>query len=579
MFSQIRKSRRRGSILVLTLFLLILLALMGTAFSLLLPTEMRNAQKDREAVQTAYGADAAVLYAMTELEKGRQKVDRDAIVAHTATMGGDGWTYRIESVEPLDPSDTDPNSEPEVLKVVTAGLHHGKVRRRATAIVDNGSENGPSAFLMSTDSPNSPFVMDGNQSWPATTAIIGDVYVLGRWGVDNSSTPAAPPFSGTIYQTQQGGNGGKGESYTGTALQTLAQYNTLYARGLDGVQNVPESDIGEAMYLTRDATRDRVLGYLFGTKDKTTIGAMNVAAKAAPGLHIPLDASGKSNGGLFVNGGDYDVILSTDTTNSTTGKPNSITTYSGSSALALGTMQGSSTITSAGVSTTSTFKVIHVTEGGNYGGGLIDPDQDTMVVQKADGTFLKQYPADFSKGSVLYSNGDLTAQGTYTGNKTIAATESFSLVGDVLKAGVNPGDQPTGTRDEVIGFIANADAPTSSSGFTVDFNQQPTTGDTYHIYASLMTLMKTDQNTKMFSNAQHPNIPNGKKMVIYGQYAHGPTNGGQFNTELNFIEEYVQALVQDETPLGWPTRGGTFRSRVRAYVDQPVLNDAAANNQ
>ena len=72
-------ARRRGSVLLLVLFLLVVLAMMGTAFAILLPVEMQNAMKDRANIQTAYAADAAVLHVVGELEQDRSQPALDAL--------------------------------------------------------------------------------------------------------------------------------------------------------------------------------------------------------------------------------------------------------------------------------------------------------------------------------------------------------------------------------------------------------------------------------------------------------------------------------------------------------------------
>ena len=92
-----QRKKRRGSILLLVLFLLIILAMMGSAFSILLPVEMQNAKRDRANIQTAYAADAGILWVMDQLD-----------TVDTVRDGPDGWKALEGHTTSIQPSPSRP---------------------------------------------------------------------------------------------------------------------------------------------------------------------------------------------------------------------------------------------------------------------------------------------------------------------------------------------------------------------------------------------------------------------------------------------------------------------------------------
>jgi hypothetical protein len=550
------RSQKRGSVLLLVLFILVVLAMMGTTLTILLPVEMRNAQKDRANVQTAYAADAAVLHVMGELEDARNQAALDSLTGHTASLSN-GWEYRVVSVEEL------PN-EVDAFRVVTEGIqkrgNRRTVLRRAVAIIDNGIEGGQATLLVSSASPNGTGAMGSTQHtyWPGNVPIKGDVLVSGHWAVDDTkfNLGNGQPFTGVVRQTVAGGNGLRGESYLGSPV-AANDYGDVYTNGLAGVETVDPNELPDAMFLAVNATRQRVQEYLFDTSDTTKIDALNTVTKGAPGLYIPLDSTGVPNGGIVFNGGDYDIVFSVD------GNGDSVMTMTGgSAALPVKTVKGSDPtpvpVAAGAVTAGGVLTVTHQTSGG----------QDRLIVRDGNGIVYQSSASFGSTGSVIFSHGSLSARGTYAGNKTVAAGGGMSITGEILKKGLTRGDAPTNSS-HLLGLIANLNPQNSSEGFRMDISS-PTADKQYHVYASMMALAKTDVNTKFFGHNLHGNIPNGSKFHFYGQLASGPSNNGQFKKEIEFIEDKVAQLVQDELPLGWPTSAVSFRSRLRAYVDQQV---------
>ncbi|MCA9779253.1 MAG: hypothetical protein KC800_21135, partial [Candidatus Eremiobacteraeota bacterium] len=264
---------------------------------------------------------------------------------------------------------------------------------------------------------------------------------------------------------------------------------------------------------------------------------------------------------------------------------NSIMTYSNVNAVSsINTLQSSNPSTLTNVSNTSTgntFKVIHVYDGSSYG----STGEDRLVILSANNTVLYNQAADFSAGTVIYNHGQMEVEGTFTGKKTIAASQGVTITGELLKAGIErgkssqemladtnvPQDQKDLISNSLLGLVANVDAGNSSDGFIFDLRNANSPDNNIYIHASMMGLAKTDVNTKMFGHNAHHNAA-GYDIHTYGQIASGPTNSGQFKKELEAIAANFGSITMDELPIGFPSKGNGFRSNLRAYVDQQLFD-------
>lgn len=588
------RQRQKGSVLLLVLFLLIVLAMMGSAFSILLPVEMQNARRDRANLQTAYAADAAVLWVMSQLESGKdgdidyyRSADAwDELEGTEETLDKE-WRYRIVSIDRL-------NGE-EAYKVVTEGIRirgtQQDVLRRATAIIDNGLQSEEPAILISSAGANDTGGMSGGQtSWPGNVPINGDVLVAGRWSVDDSLFDPAngQMFTGQVTQTLGGGNGLRGENYNNNPLDA-SDYPTYYQLGLDAVQTVSPTELNEAIYLASNPARQRLQQYLFQTSDTSKIDTMNTTTSNSNGLHIPVDSSGTSNGSIVINDGggngdNYKMVFSADAAG------NSITTVTGDALNKVNTITSDDPLTLtevSNVSTGGTFKIIHATAGGTFGSGAgsvtVPPGEGRLIVVNSANQVLYDVPAELSSGhAVVYSHGSIEAEGTIAGKKTVAATLGVTITGEILKdklprnmsteqALALPDDQLSQDdkdriKNSLVGLIANVEAGNASKGFRFDI-QSFSPDNKYNIHASLMGLVKTDVNAKIFGHNLHGSIPNGAKFHLYGQLASGPSNTGQFKKEIEFIADNFDGFTMDDLLAPWPSRGAGFRSNLRAYVD------------
>ena len=555
---------------------------MGSAFSILLPVEMQNAKRDRANIQTAYAADAGVLWVMDQLDTDptlRVEDNWKTLEGQTQVFDKE-WEWNIASVDRL--------NGVEAYRVVSEGIRvrGGKrdVLRRAVAVIDNGLTSEEAAFLTTTatlGNGSSPMGANPNTYWPGNVPINGDVIVIGTWSVDNGLTDYnnGTTFNGTIYQTEGAGGGLLRENYLSGNL-TAAQYDQVYANGLDAVQTIDVNELSENVFLGNDAARTRMQEVLFSTTSKTAVDTMHATTGSNTGIHIPLNADGVPNGGLVVNDGgtNHRVVFSEN-------NGNSIMTYTNVNAVnSINTIQASNPSTLSNVSNTSTgnsFKVIHVYDGSSYG----STGEDRLVILSANNTVLYNQPADFSAGTVVYNHGQMEVEGTFTGKKTIAASQGVTITGELLKAGIErgkssqemladtnvPQDQKDLISNSLLGLVANVDAGNSSDGFIFDLRNANSPDNNIYIHASMMGLAKTDVNTKMFGHNAHHNAA-GYDIHTYGQIASGPTNSGQFKKELEAIAANFGSITMDELPIGFPSKGDGFRSNLRAYVDQQLFD-------
>lgn len=556
--------------------------MMGSAFSILLPVEMQNAKRDRANIQTAYAADAGVLWVMDKLDTDptlRAEDNWKTLEGQTQVFDKE-WEWNIASVDRL--------NGVEAYRVVSEGIRvrGGKrdVLRRAVAIIDNGLTSEEAAFLTTTatlGNGSSPMGANPNTYWPGNVPINGDVIVVGTWSVDNGLTDYnnGTTFNGTIYQTEGAGGGLLRENYLSGNL-TAAQYDQVYANGLDAVQTIDVNELSENVFLGNDAARTRMQEVLFSTTSKTAVDTMHATTGSNTGIHIPLNSDGVPNGGLVVNDGgtNHKVVFSEN-------NGNSIMTYSNVNAVSsINTLQSSNPSTLTNVSNTSTgntFKVIHVYDGSSYG----STGEDRLVILSANNTVLYNQAADFSAGTVIYNHGQMEVEGTFTGKKTIAASQGVTITGELLKAGIErgkssqemladtnvPQDQKDLISNSLLGLVANVDAGNSSDGFIFDLRNANSPDNNIYIHASMMGLAKTDVNTKMFGHNAHHNAA-GYDIHTYGQIASGPTNSGQFKKELEAIAANFGSITMDELPIGFPSKGNGFRSNLRAYVDQQLFD-------
>ena len=180
------------------------------------------------------------------------------------------------------------------------------------------------------------------------------------------------------------------------------------------------------------------------------------------------------------------------------------------------------------------------------------------------------YNGDFKDGNVIYVDGDINEiSGTHKGNHTIAAKGAITITGEILKSDTPRGQEPDATSKDALGLVACVDAGNSSPGMSIDMLGNPPADNEYFVYAYVTAMSKTDGNSKMFSNNQHPNLPNGTTLSLIGSFVYAPTTPGQINTTMRFVETWKQVILDNSRPIAFPGKS-SFVPRLRSYVDIPV---------
>jgi hypothetical protein len=542
----------------LTFFLLILLATLGTGFLGLLPVEMRSAQRDRAVVQSAYGADAAMLSVMNDLYAS--VADYDEIALNVEVPMANGWSYAVESVEQI---------APEEFRVTTRGSLRGVVQRRAVALIDDGSATEAVKNVAST--------IDGEAvgAWPATVPIKGDILWMGTWTVNNGSpfnmnAAGNPPFQGTIYQTQQDGNALMKESYT-SGNPTVAQYPNLYTKGMAAIQPAPE--MAEEELLNSTASQEMLLREVLELAE----GANIQQAVDAVGARIPAKVAKTGTaltGGIFINdangnpngGGSAAKNQREFTVRFTAPSPGvGVTTYTRGD----GTVTTITTIKAgtalpggiAGPSTSAVDRIAIRTSGGPSTG------------QSANQHITELLDTDINAGHVVYVDGEIISmQGTFRGNRTIGVRGDTTIDGELLKSDTVRGQEPAANSKDALGIVGTIKASNNSVGTNINITNStfPTPPDNiYYIYAYLTGLDGNDTNNKLFKQSS---IPSGTKVHLIGSLQFAPSNGGLMGQTMDFVEgAFAQVTVDPLRPYGFPG-ANRFIPRLRAYVDIPVVD-------
>ena len=521
------RPRQRGSILMLTFFILTFLSLLGTGFMYLLPVEMRNAHQDRALVQAGFGADAALRTVMDDLYHDVSW--RDIQTGVPVTLSG-GWKYQVDKIEEI---------EEGVYRVTTSGLLGNKVIRRAVAIVDDGS--GKFALQFTSNSLSNTQNINSEGAWPVSVPITGDVYIQGTWYVDNTGldlTQPNPnkPFKGVIFQTDPSGEALRGERYEGTAPANESEYAVMYEYGIDAIQPFDASRLSSEDLFLKDQVNDKLLKATFGV---STDQELRQAVRNVTGAFYVADRTndGVMDGGVYFNS-DAEITY----------------TYDNTTGVATTTLQG------------PTDTLVLKTRRGVPGNSPETPDSMEVTLQGSGSS--ETYQCSLNDGYILYVNGEVTSvSGTYMGNQTIGAARAITLTGELLKSDTPRGEEPDKSHD-ALGLIACVNGGSNDPGMSVDMASVPADNH-YYVYAYLTSLSHNDQSAKMFSRSQHPTLPQGTTLTLIGALAWAPTTAGQINTSIDYIASWEEIILDSERPPGFPAVG-KYIPRIRSYVDLPV---------
>lgn len=216
-------NKKRGSILVMSIFFMVILFIMASAFLVLIPVESRAAQRSALQTQGALVADAGVTEAITWMRFQLSPADGSpskepmasgvypSVAARTTNLGK-GWTYRWELIPD---SETFPNGSNSIraYSVVSKAYQDGNLKRIARAEVIQDSLSQYAALY--DEWPDNLVMPVQSTSEPANGPVhINDVMRL--WIPEGNafwSSTGSPKFSHGISASGVYGSGGDGFAY------------------------------------------------------------------------------------------------------------------------------------------------------------------------------------------------------------------------------------------------------------------------------------------------------------------------------------------------------------------------------
>lgn len=394
---------RRGSVLVLAVFFMIVTSFIAYAFLVLIPGEMVGARRYHRDTQASQVANAGVQDALLWME---------ARVADGLPPTGEfthdmlpGWTYEVTVTGPT------AAGELEVYQVTSQAREGDELRRRAVAYVQREGF-GDYVRLEDRHAPNLGLIVN-------RTLVDGPYHSNQDWFLleTNSafySNGGPPIFQGTYSQStfRTGWDApadGDGFGYRQDAMTAgifpfpdEARYQRIFSQGREGLK--VNADRIELPVLSPHPVRARAW--------------TSPSAPTSPGVH--LDPAG----GVLINGNVVSLRLSVD-----------------------GSNNGVMTIQTGTVTT----RVTTVTDGPvtSTAGTTVSPPS-TLVERVPGGeTVLGSLP----NGAVFCTGSIRALQGVNRGRKTIAAAAAINITDDLTRHDTVPGERPAG-RDDALGLVA-----------------------------------------------------------------------------------------------------------------------------
>jgi hypothetical protein len=424
------RPRRRGSILLLSIFFLFTLFFLAMALLQLLPVELNAARWARMNQEASYAADAGVTDTMTWLEDVLAgKLESLEYLNHDRNRSGSfgDWNWTVE-VKPDDDSKPPTSNPVHVFRLTAVASLDGRPYRKI--VTDVGQDSFAKYSVFCGDAPTGLW-------WGLEdTTIEGPMHVNGilslRYGSDffNSGKPA---FHSTItaskFYTPAGkpANFGDGVDYGTTSNLPYnsngdpipERYNKLFTGGREALNT------GVAEKVMPANTRD--LAHEAWGADGSPVD---------PGVHVNSTATGTPLGGIYINGDVDQMVLSVDSSNPVT------------------------TITQGDrktVVTSLTDAPLTIPQGSIVDGAATPVDQvvdvKNTVIQTqvgADGAKSYSVKTGLTNGLVYCSGTIHGLQGENKGRRTVAVDiehdKEIVINGDVTQFGTTPGEPPRGAE-------------------------------------------------------------------------------------------------------------------------------------
>jgi len=409
--------RRRGSVLVLSVFFMIVTSFVAYAFLVLIPGEMVGARRYHRDTQASQVANAGVQDALLWMES--QVAAGDPPTGSFSHPMLPGWEYAVSVTGPV------AAGELEVYRVQSEAREAGHLRRRALAFVQR---EGFGAYVRLEDRHATDNGLIVNR-----TLVDGpyhsnqDFYLL---EVDNAfySSGGPPIFQGTYSQAGfrthpfDAPAVGDGLGYRNlptsagvfpfhplTGAPNDARYRRIFSQGREGLK----------------VNAERIELPVFGTPHPLRQRAWTgPSAPSTAGVH--LDATGSAMaGGILIHGDAASLRLSVDASD------NGVMTVQTGTATTRITAVSDATVTStAGTTVNPPATLVERTPGG-----------ETVYSGLPNG-------AVFCTGSIR------ALEGENRGRKTIGAAAAINITDDLTRHDTVPG-QRVASRDDALGLVGH----------------------------------------------------------------------------------------------------------------------------
>lgn len=454
---------KRGSILVMTLFFLIVMFIAANAFLVLLPTEHRAALRSERQTVGALVADAGVTESLAWLRNQLSPADGSASkepmaagvypsIGERTTDLGNGWAYRWELIPD---SETFPNGSNPVraYTIISKSYNQGRAYREARAEVIQESlseyaalyDTWPSNLVMPLESTSAPaggpihandvmrlWVPEGDSFWTSAGDPIFSHGLTASGSFNNSDDGFA------YYQGNWAGSNGSKLPYDSSG-PISSRYNRMAAGGHDSViSGTNDVNLPENTFQIRDAA----WGFSSTNSLPTSPGVyLNQVAGEVQGIYVSGDVEEME---LGFGGSQPAGVASVDYGNNSwvkvelpLGGQDSIDDHEAVTVVSLDenpiTMPAGAEVNGSILASPTIFPV------------------DTTLLRRADGTF-EHY--DSALNGVVYANGDIeNLWGVNKGRRTVAVegdADAIPKVAHTVRLGGKESDS-TGTISVAAG--------------------------------------------------------------------------------------------------------------------------------
>lgn len=585
-----RRQKVRGSILLLTLFFLVLISLFAVAFWKIVPVELHSAQRHKDDTRAYYAADAGVVDTIGWLgaatiagnvdqlfaDNGVLNATGDRVITRTGDLGGVRWSTTITpGPGTYGYHDTSSPNPIRVYKLEATASLAGKKYRSVSAwisqdsfakrnwMVGQGAQGNAlnlnfATFRLGGDYHTNDYLrfnIPNSNFWSNTQAAVGGT-------MSSAVSYASNTADGVIYNSWAESllpyNPSNGASISG-------RYEKISAAGRSGIQ----TGIGT---LSLPANTDSVaFGVWGGTPPAIGTQPANTAMFGSSSVNLRINGAtpgSEARNGLYIEGDvgqiDLDLVNNNQRMRILQGTNRVEVTFVTNSATAF-TIPAGSRVNGSIISSSQ-----------NYLGNQ-NNNQGWTIVKKSNANEYVVYKEQ-TNGAVFIAGNVNGIRGTTKGRRTVATITGegnsgaddrrIKITGELLYAGTPRGQVPTSSNDQ-LGLIsyavkmASSQATAAPSGSNnQDGRMWPTRSSTsssnpIYLYCSIFAGRNNDSRANIATalddaggfgseSATDQGLGAGH-MTMYGSLTEGVRLiKGQFNTQTSQgISGYSYSFLED----------------------------------